>query len=48
MQKKRARPRFQMIYNIIKVHRVNIMYLLFGEVENGKWDRAIFNMKTRQ
>jgi DNA-binding XRE family transcriptional regulator len=28
-----ARPRFELIYNIIKVHHVNIMYLLYGEGE---------------
>ena len=28
-----ARPRFELIYNIIKVHHVDIMYLLYGEGE---------------
>jgi transcriptional regulator with XRE-family HTH domain len=33
MEAGNARPRFELIYNIIKLHRVNIHYLLYGEGE---------------
>jgi transcriptional regulator with XRE-family HTH domain len=31
MEAGNARPRFELIYNIIKLHHVNIHYLLYGE-----------------
>jgi transcriptional regulator with XRE-family HTH domain len=31
MEAGNARPRFELIYNIIKIHKVNIQYLLFGK-----------------